>query len=305
MLDRCLALAELILTETRVPTGPPSAVGSGYTASDFSSTLGDAENPLRLDLPGSADGSTFRLPSARSLQTLSALYLQAELESTGLLAVAELLAKERGWLPIRSVTAAGKLEEFVNLQRRSYDSEMRQMIFARVFGLGDGAAGDQRLANHAFSQLFASFCQRLLEIERDLRWGQQPGVAALSALQFTSLQLLANLGRREYGNTLQATRTIQTQLNAAIDLVSDPGVAALVQGTDMWDTLSRILDPSIPDFGRFINRGQAGQKLLIWCARHREHLPEAARHSVALISDSQVFIWATTWLQASGFGGRS
>lgn len=261
-------------------------------------------DPLGLDLPPLLNGAGGVLPSAEALRGLAALYLQAELEQTGVILVAEALAEERTGLALRSPQAAAKLERFAEQRRDWYDRGRRLRLFARLFGLGTATDGE---ANHGFQQAFAQVCQAALQVAEDYRWGQRPGPTREAALRHAVRTLLFNLGSRQYGDTLLAGRKIQAQLRAAIDIVSDPDVGGLVQGRGLWDTLRKILGEQTPDLGRLLSRGQSGQRLLTWLALAQPQIVQDRAEAPLLPAGSPVFVWAAAWLEATGVpnGGRS
>lgn len=255
-----------------------------------------------MDLPPLVDGQGFGAPSAQALRVMGTLYLLAELEQAGIIPTAELLVEERNWLPVTSVSAAEKLDRFARRVHNWYDQKNRDRVFARVFGLGSATEADaQTLVNHDFQRLFASMCLAIVRYGRAARWGP-PGAAYEASLRQAARALLANLASRQFGNTLLAARAIKEQLDAAIDLLSDPGIGTLFRARGLWDTLRKILGPQTPDLGRHVDRGQSGLRLLTWLASVRERL--WATDGRALFSgDVPVFSWAATWLQATGIEG--
>ncbi len=278
-LQRSLLLAQACLN------GPAHALALG------------GGDPLGLDLPPLLNGSGGILPTAAALRALAALYLHAELEQTGLVLVAEALAQERGVLALRSEQAAARLERFAEQQRTWYDRERRLRLFARLFGLGSSGGGD---VNDGFQQAFGRMCQTILAVADDYRWGQTPGPTRDAALRHAVRAVLINLGTRQFGDTLIAGRKIQAQLTAAVGIVGDPDVGALVQGRGLWDTLRKILGEQTPDLGRLLSRGQSGQRLLTWLALALPQLSQDAPGVPLLPAGSPAFVWAATWLEATG-----
>jgi hypothetical protein len=258
-------------------------------------------DPLGLNLPPLFEPGSGALPDVAALRLLAALYLHAELEQTGLVPLAEALSVERGGLLLQSTTAAAKLERFAQQQRDWYDRAQRLQLFARLFGLG-GAGGSpvRQDANDAFQQQFAHLCYTINQVAEDYRWGQNPGPIREAALRLAARTLLMNLGSRQYGNTLLAGRKIQAQVQAAIDIVSDPDIGGLVQGRGLWDTLRKFYGSQTPDLGRLLNRGQSGQRLMTWLALVLPELQREPPGQPLLPAGSPVFIWAATWLEATG-----
>jgi hypothetical protein len=258
-----------------------------------------ARAAVRLEMPPPA-GAGGKLPSAVALRAMAAIYLQAELERSGILTVAELLVRERNWLPVTSTSAAERLDRFARDSHRWYDRENRARIFARVLGIGEAAgdAGDG-LVNRAFEHYLAAFCQAASRYERAYEWGHPPAATHEVLLRRAALDLLLNLAARQHGNTVSAAGVIQQQLERAIELLSDKGIAGMFLAHGMWDTIGRILGPQAPDVGRFVQRGQSGFRILTWLAEVRGEVTDGRRQPL-LAAGSPVFTWAAIWLQASG-----
>ena len=259
--------------------------------------LNNNGDPLGLNLPPLFDPGAGILPNAGALRALAALYLHAELEQSGLVLVAEALASERAVLRLNSEQAAAKLERFAEQQRDWFDRAGRLQLFARLFGLGGSTGQD---GNHGFQQQFAQLCHVVSQIADDYRWSQTPGPIREAALRLSARAVLFNLGSRQFGNTLLAGRKIQAQVQAAIDIVDDPDIGGLVMGRGLWDTLRKILGDQAPDLGRLLSRGQSGQRLLTWLALALPELQRDPPSHPLLPAGSPAFVWAATWLEATG-----
>lgn len=262
------------------------------------------DDPLRLDLPPLVgEGNASSVPDAATLRVMAALYLQAELEHAGIIPVAELLAQSRARLGVTSAATAARLEEFARRGRDWYDRQSRDLVFARVFGTGPQARGEEgRMVNRDFQQRLADFCSAVMRGGEDLYWRRPPGASADAALRRAALDLLLNLGQRRYGSNVLAASRIQEQLQRAVELLGDPGLCAPFRANGMWDLLRVLLEPQPPDFGRLTARGQSGLRLLNWLAsalpRLQERTPTAPLLTAA---DAGVRTWAAAWLEASGF----
>jgi hypothetical protein len=266
--------------------------------------LTGAPDPLRLNLPPLLNREDGVTPTETALRALAACYLQAELEETGIIPVAEALARIRDTLSLTSALAAQKLEAFAQHGREWYAQDERRDLFARLFGLGPEATLGADDVNRDFQQRLASFCLALARYGQTLRRNGQPGPMREAALRQTATHLLLNLGRHRRGSTVYAARRIQAQLQQATDLLQDPQIGALFQARGMWDLLRRVLGDGTPDLGRHLTRGQSGQRLLHWLASILPKL-QAPNGSSPLPPRSSVYVWAAAWLQASGIDPRS
>jgi hypothetical protein len=260
-----------------------------------------AEDPLRLNLPP-LTGSGGLIPGAPVLRVVASLYLHAELEQAGVVAVAELLAENRYTLGVMGERGARLLEEFARRNRQWYDRDSRTRIFARLFGQGQAARpGEGREVNREFQQLLANLCGAIVGYSEQYRFRQRPTPAQEALVRQIATDLLVNLGARQYGNTATAATQIQDQLRRAIELLSDEGIAARFQARGMWDVLHKILGKETPDLGRLITRGQSGQRLLEWLASALPLITETPPSKPLFAAESPVFTLAASWLEASGF----
>jgi len=251
---------------------------------------------LRLQLPPIGIGSNGQFPSARVLRVIAALYLYAEHEQAGLIPVVEVLVASRDSLPVQSEVTAGKMEAFYQRERQWYDRSQRNALFARLFGLGPGS--DQG-GNHDFQRIFATFCLAVVAAAQSAQFGS-PGTFESARVSETALELLANVGAHQYGNTLTAAPMIHDQLAAAVDLLLDRGLQTAFEVQGMWNLLQKILGDQSPDFGRLSHRGQSGQRILDWLASALPQLSGNPPRTPLIGAQAPVAVWASGWLEATG-----
>jgi len=271
-----LLLHDLALALAAAP--PPHVAGA----------LADAD-PLRLDLPA--------LPGLRAapeaLNALGALYLAARLEEMGVLRTAEWLVGERAVLRVPATTAA-KLESLARRRTESIPREQRALLFARLFGLGSGVAADQAGANTRFEPLLAALCSALVTCgARPAGPTDGPHAAVVHA----GRQLAAVAGQSYAGGVALAVPRLGDQLRLAIDVISDPGIGALVGAQGFWMTLRALLGPSAPDLRRLLDCGRHGQHVLRWlgsAVRALEAPPAGPEVTPAAVTS------AAAWLTACG-----
>lgn len=253
-------------------------------------------DPLRLNLPPMGYPGTGSMPDAAALRVMGALYLYAEAEQAGLIPVAEVMAVNRATLPVQSAAGAGKLESFAHAMQSWYDRQHRSQLFARLFGIGDGATNDQgALINRDFERAFAAFCLALLAYAGMGPFSAPSGFEA-AHLATASLDLLQNLGGRQFGNTLFAAQNIHDELLRAIDILNDRGIQSAFVARDIWDLMGKVIGDGAPDFGRIMHRGQTGQRLMEWLA---SSLPQFGG-ATPPAPPSAVAAWAAEWLDANG-----
>jgi hypothetical protein len=227
---------------------------------------------------------------------MGALYLYAEAEQAGLIPVAEVMAVNRFTMGVQNAASAGKLETFAHAMQNWYDRQHRSQLFARLFGIGDGATNDQgALVNRDFERAFAAFCLALVAYAGNGPFSAPSGFEA-AHLAGASIDLLSNLGGRQFGNTLFAAQNIHDELLQAIDILNDRGIQTAFAAHNIWDLMTKVIGDGAPDFGRLMHRGQTGQRLMEWLA---SMLPQfgGARPPVP---PGTVATWAAEWLDANG-----
>jgi hypothetical protein len=254
-----------------------------------------AADPLRLDLPPLPAGSRDATITPAALRALAALYLQANLEDAGIVAVAELIGQSRGHLRYLDAAAAQKLEPFTHPPSDAYPRPAREAIFARVFGLGGATA--ESAANHEFEPLLARLCAALQRCEEDTRLGDV-SAARMAALRYAASAVLFNLAPRQHGNTLLAGRTLDRQLRQAIAALSDRSVLGQFRAANLWQVIRAVAGDAAPDFGRLLRRGQAGMAILVWLAAVLGSLNDTTSRLVG--RGDAIFASASQWLQATG-----
>jgi hypothetical protein len=261
-----------------------------------------AEDPLQLDLPPlGGTGSEYSL-SAPALRLMAALYMDAELEQAGIIPVAEMLSQARDNLRLPDQAGMALLEDFALRSQHWYDRPRRDQLFVRLFGIGQGTGGgSEATANHDFLRRLAALCAAIAAYGSAAAPGRTPDYMTDAAVRYAGADLLANLGPRQFGNTLIAGQTIQDQLQAAIAVLSNRSIAASIGGQGFWDTLRIVLGSQGPDLGRLTARAQNGIRVLNWLASVIPQLdPGTANTQPLLPPGSPVIGWANAWLVATG-----
>ena len=244
--------------------------------------------------PGAAGDIT-----ADAVRAFAGMYLQAELEQAGVLIAAELLAGSRLQLPIRSETAARKLEAFAIDSRRWLTRDQRDYLFARVFGMGRAPSNAQ--ANQDFQRLLLAWCAAVQAYDEETQWTSgAPGGIRLERVRVAAAALTSNLASRQYGNALVAARQINTSLKQAIDLLGDPGMLQHFRVRTMWDVIRRVFGELTPDIGRLVTRGQAGSRLIAWIADHFAWTTRASAIAPPSVDLRAAAAFAAQWMMASG-----
>jgi hypothetical protein len=254
------------------------------SSSRRATTLSD--DPLDLDLPPLQHSTGAIAPE--TMATLGGLYLIGWLEQTGMLRAGELLVERRSSLDLRSVEAAELLDEAAVASAAWYPEDQRQLLFARVFGMG-AAGRDRTTSNDPFEGLLMEVCGALVAWGDDARFDRPPARFRTSSLRSTVRELRSNLADRQHGNTLSAARRLAAQVRVAHELLNHDGIIALVAGRTMWDVV-RAMWEQPPDIDRLVTKGQSGHHVIAWAGSSSADQSEPT----GLALDS-----AWLWLQAT------
>jgi len=264
----------------------------------------DAGDPLAIALPPILGTTGAPALAPGTVRMLAALYLNAELEQAGLPLAAELLAQAKLELSIVSAAAARLLDDFDTMRRTAYTREQRELLFARLFGIGGGALAARGAAvNNEFQRLLATFCSGILRTTESLLPGGSSAVRQTFARD-AALSLASNLAARQFGNTVGAGQALQRYTQQAIELLTHPGMLAHFGVRGLWELLAKLFGPAVPDMGRIVTRGQSGMRVLIHLA---EGLPALQVQPTGMLPQASdlVATSAAQWLQASGLAASS
>jgi hypothetical protein len=249
-------------------------------------------DPLRLDLPPAPGLQA----APEALKAMSALYLAARVEETGLLQAAEILVQQRAVLRVPATTGA-KLEDMARRAPRWYSRDQRALLYARLFGLGPSAATDPSGGGSRFEPLLAALCSAIAAQARS-DVAHYPGAVALAGAD------LATTAGNVYGGAMAlAVPRLNDQLRRAIDVLADPGVGTLVRARGLWQTLQRLLEPNVPDIRRLLECGRHGQRILFWLATALPALQASPAGAAQVTAD--VAVSAEAWLAANGLPVRA
>ena len=249
-------------------------------------------DPFGLVIPPLVEPGTGEITAA-TLEALSGLYLTAELEQTGLLVASELLVANRASLDLTSTQAAQLLEDMAGSTGDWLPASGREQLYARIFGIGAGAAQPANLVNAEFPQLLADLCSALTAYDQAELWTRPAPSNLRNQLSRAVDRLKGNLALRQYGSTLVVGRRITDQVRRSVELLSHPGIIALVRGHIMWDVVRATWDPrEQPDFEDLVGRGQSGQQVIAWTG---------SADALSSDPDQPARAAAAAWLLYAGF----
>ena len=172
----------------------------------------------------------------------------------------------RASLDLTSTEAAQLLEDMATSAEEWLPASGRDQLYARVFGLGAGGrAADQPGQRGDSRSCSAISARRSTAYDQAELWTRPAPSHLRSQLVRAVDRLRGNLSLRQHGSTLVVGRRITDQVRRSVELLSHPGIIALVRGRTMWDVVRATWDPrEQPDFEDLVGRGQSGQQVIAW-----------------------------------------
>jgi len=233
------------------------------------------------------------------LRAAAPLYLAAELESTRLLPVVEVLAglAVSGGLQRDLGSAGPALVSFWRERRDRLSVEEREAIFGRVFGKSYGPPmAEQGARNAGFETLMTEFVAAVSA------FGDGPwvpvGTREEMAVAAAGRALASNLLPRTGGMVSFAAQEILETVQEALEILKAPGIQRAVGASSVWQAVrlgARRYLGRESDVTSHLMRGKAGLKLIGWLA---ENLPTLESFG-AITVPVPLVTQAVSWLQGT------
>ncbi|MEM6896873.1 MAG: hypothetical protein AAF576_05805, partial [Pseudomonadota bacterium] len=195
------------------------------------------------------------------LESVAALYLYAELETAGLMQLAELIVDERVNLPIRDRDLAKMLDDFATAQSGGwYDGNRRAQVFQQLFDFS---------GQRDFRRILRLLCEELDKMSQTQNAGAQSHAAR--GVRMVIETLLTDIDRRQIAAVDYTAQVLNRQLRSAVAVLGQGGLHQLYQVRDMWTLVEKLAvspNGAKPKVSDIVRRGQTGQYLLRWMAQH-------------------------------------
>ncbi len=250
-----------------------------------------AGDPFAIELPAVASPQL----SAELTDVLGALYLFAELEGGGLTVVAEGLVNLRDELGAGGYALAAQLDAFALELPKLPSKRTRDLLFARLFGLGP-LASLERADNHSFLGQLGGLCATLVRIADASRLGAAPTTRLDAQITLLAEDLVHSLSTRAGADVVGLGRRIHALATRALRLVSDRELLGVLRVQSPSELIRVLVGPGAPDIGTSERRGRAGQQVLRWAGRSARR----SSGSPPIRPDGAVIDHAAAWLAASG-----
>lgn len=250
-----------------------------------------AGDPLAIDLPPITGPQV----SPALLDVVAALYLFAELEGGGLMVVAEGLVAVRDELHAGGYTLAAKLEQLASEMPQLPQKRTRDLLFARLFGMGP-LASLERADNHRFLGQLGTLCTTILRIADERRLTSRPSSRLDAQMTLIAEDLAQGLATRAAADVIGIGRRIHALATRSVRLLSDPELLTVLRARTPSDLIRTLTGEGALDISTCERRGRAGQQVLRWAGGAVGRASSAA----PLRPDGAVIDHAAAWLAASG-----
>jgi hypothetical protein len=230
---------------------------------------------------------------ASGLANIAPLLLVAELDRAGVIETAEALSRmaSTGALPHALPRSQPKLRAFWRKRRERLDRDEREALYAQTFPEPDFSVGMQR------------FCRALTDL---VVHGGDVDVARQVALQVAGEQLRMTLADSGVGMVGAATGDLLRVITESLDLLREPELQSAFAARS-WGALVGLsqgggTSPALQAsrLQRHLDRGRAGQHLLLWLAAHPEQsVPQATERNL-LAAHAQRWLLAQEPASARG-----
>jgi len=227
----------------------------------------DPRCPIDLDLPDPQPVSI----QADNILALQAIYFAALLEGLQIFEVADVLVEHflEGLLPLDR-PGSDLVEQYVRDQPNRLTDRERHALYARAFGMSGGDSPDSH-ANRQFDDLWARF---LVAVDEFVR--QAPdSPAPQRTVKQTAHDLAANLSLHGYGIGHFAATELQTQIKAAIRLLSTPSLGEALGARDLWQVIEIVASSELAgahNAVRYRTMATSGAVVVGWLARRVDRI---------------------------------
>jgi hypothetical protein len=216
---------------------------------------------------------------ASGLANIAPLLLVAELDRAGVIETAETLSRmaSTGALPSSLPRSQPKLRAFWRERRERLDRDEREALYVQAFSEPDFSVAMQR-----FSRALVALAAH----------GSDVDVARDVALQVAGEQLVAALVGSSDGMVGAATGDLLRVVSASLELLRD-GELQRAFGVRSWGALVGLSQgggataAQAAKLQRHLDRGRAGQHLLLWLAAHPGARPPQGAERDALVGQAQ------------------
>ena len=244
-------------------------------------------------LPPIGGGSSVSGLTQAQVEAFAGTYYYAELETAGILTVAEMLAEDWLTLGLDDRTLVEKLDAMAMAMRRNwYDADRRAQIFTHTLGFGTG---------DDFRQQLAALVTALDRYEQEARFGSVP-YGPVVQVELAMNAILDGIARRGVPGLEQASRVLNHQLRMATEILGMTALHRRFNARDMWDFLRAVVtleDGRTPEFSDIADRAEAGAAMLGWIAgRIADIRNKGGQIAPHLANDATLFRHAIRWQMA-------
>jgi hypothetical protein len=210
-----------------------------------------------------------------NLRALQPVYYAAMLEEVRLFDVVERLVIMfgHGMLPVSHGRAGAMLYRYWKGHHSRLTTEQRHNVYARAFGLPDGA---RVMGNRDFNDLWISFVSIVGMYSAELQ-SLPPGQRSVGAEEVlvSGRELAINLSTHGHGLAWFAASDFKLEIQQTIELLSDAELQNAFGAKDSWQLIRNVAAVELgarPNVPRGHTRAESGIVIIRWLANRRARL---------------------------------
>ena len=257
-------------------------------AAEVGSGEGTAPSAIDIDLPDLEAQSDVEI-QANNLRAMQAIYFAAMLEEVKLFGVVDKLVElfQSGMLPLGKGTAGDRLYKYWKESVNRLSEIERRNLYARTFGFPGGDAS-QGNPNREYNDLWLRFVSAVSSFTRqfkvdELLRSNTPFSVSQEQVRKSGRDLASNLSLHGYGIAYFVATELQTQIQEAIDLLSEPDIKMAYGARDLWSVIDQVATLELGgarNSVRYRTMATAGAIIIRWLAERADKLASATTLSI-------------------------
>jgi hypothetical protein len=257
-------------------------------AAEVGTGEGAAPSAIDIDLPDLEAQSDVEI-QANNLRAMQAIYFAAMLEEVKLFQVVDKLVElfQSGMLPLGKGTAGDRLYKYWKESINRLSEVERRNLYARTFGFPGGDAS-QGNPNREYNDLWLRFVSAVSSFTRQFKIDEllrstTPFSVSQEQVRKSGRDLASNLSLHGFGIAYFAATELQTQIQEAIDMLSEPDIKRAYGSSDMWGLIDQVATLELGgarNSVRYRTMASAGAIIIRWLAERADKLASATTLSI-------------------------
>lgn len=200
------------------------------------------------------------LPSSRAIAALAALYFHAELESSALVLAVDEIARARHSLSLSHGEAAA-IDAYAQEARRGPNVGQRKQLFARLFGMGNGAS-HRRGGHHAFLPSLGHFAVAIIGLDLDMQRFRRQTTAGRERFRSALERLVAGLSIVTRGDVVGHATRLTRLVRLALRVLGQSALQSKLGARSIAGSLRVLVGGHAVALQTAVARGRTGRALI-------------------------------------------